>query len=51
MKRRKTQRKKRALPSPPAQEDLKVTSAAVFGLEDERRPGTQGPNEPIEDPL
>jgi hypothetical protein len=51
MKRRKTQRKKRTPPSPPWQEDLKVTSVAVFSLEDERWPETRGPNESIEDPL
>lgn len=51
MKRRKRQRKKTAPPSPAAQEDLKVTSGALFGLEDERWPETQGPNESIEDPL
>jgi len=51
MKRGKPQQKKRAPPSPPVHEDLKVTSRAVYGLDEERRPQTQRPNESIEDPL
>jgi hypothetical protein len=51
MKRRKLQPKKRPPQLPPAEQDLKATSGAVFGLEEERPPDTQGPNESIEDPL